>query len=169
MNFTFIHIAQILLALSSPAAAALEECPGDQLAVRDMISGEAAGFTVAVVDTPGALARGLMMVEHMPENAGMLFVFPQTREVSFWMKDTLIPLDMLFIDDAGYVASIHEGAIPHDTTSIPSGSPVRYVLEINGGVVEKLGLAPGDKVINPALGTGCVDIRNEELRYDEDD
>jgi uncharacterized membrane protein (UPF0127 family) len=158
MNLSFLHIAQIILTLSSPAAADVDACAANQLAVLDTISGEAAEFTVAVVDTPATLSRGLMMVEYMPQNAGMLFVFPQTREVSFWMKNTLIPLDMLFIDDAGYVASIHEEAIPHDITSIPSGSAVRYVLEVNGGLVDELGLAPGDKVINPAIGTGCANI-----------
>lgn len=78
--------------------------------------------------------------------SGMLFLYDSPRGVAFWMHDTLIPLDMVFIDAAGRIARIHADARPLDETPIPSGGPVRYVLEIGGGQAARLGLAPGQAV-----------------------
>jgi hypothetical protein len=81
----------------------------------------------------------------------MLFDFKETREVSFWMRNTFIPLDMVFIGADGTVESIHVNARPHDPTSIPSGAPVQYVLEIPGGRSAEIGLKPGDKAEHPRV------------------
>jgi len=110
-------------------------------------SGEIHEFKVDVVSTPEELAKGLMFVEDMPEDAGMLFWFGgEESERGFWMKNTLIPLDMLFVKSDGTIHRIHQNAIPHDLTSVRSFGPVAAVLEINGGVSQKLGLKQGDKV-----------------------
>lgn len=109
-------------------------------------------FTVEVVDTPETRAKGLMFRQELAADAGMLFDFEEERPVSFWMQNTFIPLDMVFIGADGIVRSIHVNARPQDTTSIPSGAPVRFVLEIPGGRSVEIGLKPGDKVDHPRIG-----------------
>jgi uncharacterized membrane protein (UPF0127 family) len=106
---------------------------------------------VEVVDTPELRRKGLMFRTKMPRDEGMLFDFKEIREVAFWMRNTFIPLDMIFIDESGVIKHIHENAIPQDPTSIPSQYPVRFVLEINGGLSAQYGLKPGDKVLHPRM------------------
>ena len=108
-------------------------------------------FTVEVVDTPAKRAEGLMFRQSLAPDAGMLFDFKETRPVSFWMRNTFIPLDMVFIAADGTVANIHVNARPHDPTSIPSAGPVQYVLEIPGGRSVEIGLKPGDKAEHPRV------------------
>lgn len=110
-----------------------------------------ARFRVEVADSADERALGLMNRESMPSSAGMLFVFPETQPVGFWMKNTLIPLDMLFVDEGGTVARIHHKAIPLDPTPIASGGPVRYVLEINGGLAAAMGITEGSQIRHPAI------------------
>ena len=90
--------------------------------------------------------RGLMFRRDMPADAGMLFDFHQEQRVAFWMKNTPLPLDMLFIKADGTVSSIEPNAIPYSTDTIPAAEPVRAVLEINGGQAHALGIKPGDRV-----------------------
>lgn len=97
-------------------------------------------------------ARGLMFREKLGPYDGMLFDFYKDAPVSFWMKNTLIPLDMVFIAGDGTIKSIHANAVPHSTETIPSQFPVRAVLEINGGSAKLLGIKPGDKVLHPIFG-----------------
>jgi uncharacterized protein len=103
-------------------------------------------FQIEVMRTPEEKARGLMFRQFMPEDRGMLFDFEREQPVSMWMRNTYIPLDMLFIRANGEVRHIHARAQPLDETPISSGGEVRFVLEINGGVAAKLGLSPGDRV-----------------------
>ena len=103
-------------------------------------------FKVEIATKPEDQEYGLMNRKSLPDNTGMLFIFPTADDVSFWMKDTLIPLDMLFIASDGHIAHIHENAQPQDLTSIPSGGPVKAVLEVAGGTVAKLKLKEGDTV-----------------------
>ena len=93
-----------------------------------------------------------MNVPEMPLMAGRLFVYPQPHPVSFWMHNTLIPLDMLFAAPDGTILTVHENAIPLDDTSIPGGPGVQYVLEINGGLAARLGIRVGDVMQHPAFG-----------------
>ncbi|ODT75754.1 MAG: hypothetical protein ABS76_33370 [Pelagibacterium sp. SCN 64-44] len=111
-------------------------------------------FTVEVVDTPETRAQGLMYRQELAPDAGMLFDFKEERPVSFWMRNTYIPLDMLFIGADGVVKNIHVNARPHDTTSIPSDGPVQFVLEIPGGRSVELGLAAGDSVEHERIKQG---------------
>ncbi len=109
-------------------------------------SGRAHRFAVEVADTDQRRALGLMHRESMPADHGMVFDFKQDQPVSMWMRNTRIPLDMLFIDRDGRVVNIHARAIPFDETAIHSDGPVRGVLELNGGTAARLGLRPGDVV-----------------------
>ena len=112
--------------------------------------GKKTHFKVEIAVTPDQMARGLMFRESMPENEGMLFYFGgEEAERRFWMKNTLIPLDLIFIRADGRIHHIHENAVPRDLTGIPSHGPVAAVLEINGGLSKKLELFPDDRVIHP--------------------
>ncbi len=139
--------AAMALAVSAGAAAA--ECaPG----IADLRMGQTRlRFQVEVADTDPERARGLMFRESLPRFGGMLFVYDQAQQVSFWMKNTLIPLDMLFFDESGRLVEVHENAVPGDLTGIPSEEPVRYVLEINGGAARELGVEPGAELRHPAV------------------
>lgn len=110
-------------------------------------------IAVELADTPETRRRGLMFRTKMPRDEGMLFDFQETREVAFWMRNTFIPLDMIFIDERGTIKHIHHRAVPQDPTSIPSKFPVRFVLEINGGLAKQYGLKPGDKVKHPRMNS----------------
>lgn len=132
----------------APAEEAMAE-PGPRIAVIETASGDSHAFTVELAVTPQEMSKGLMNRDEMPENAGMLFLFPAKQPVAFWMKNTLIPLDMIFIDDDGTIKNIHVNAQPHSLDKIWSDGPVKSVLEINGGLSEKLGIAAGDTVVHP--------------------
>jgi hypothetical protein len=105
-------------------------------------------FNVEVVDTPESRAQGLMFRTELADDAGMLFDFKEEREVSFWMQNTLIPLDMIFVGTDGIIDTIHVNARPQDPTSIPSEVPVQFVLEIPGGRSVEIGLKPGDVMVH---------------------
>lgn len=109
-------------------------------------------FTVEIADTDSERARGLMFRTTLAADAGMLFDYHREQLTAFWMQNTLIPLDMIFISADGVVKTIHVNARPMDTTSIPSEVPVRFVLEIPGGRSVEIGLAPGDRVEHPRIG-----------------
>ncbi len=95
--------------------------------------------------------KGLMHRPSMDENAGMLFVFDKVITARMWMKNTLIPLDMVFIRDDGSVANIHKNARPHSEKTITSSEPVRYVLEINAGLADRIALKRNDKIRHPFI------------------
>jgi uncharacterized membrane protein (UPF0127 family) len=113
--------------------------------------GGQAAFAVEIADDDAERARGLMHRESMPRFSGMLFVFDAPHRAVFWMENTLIGLDMLFIDPRGVVQHIHENAVPLDRTPIDGGPGIQYVLEINGGMSEMLGLVPGAELRHPAI------------------
>lgn len=137
------------LGVSAGSAQARTSCSADIVNLRGPWG--QAEFAVSVVDTPETRARGLMFVESMPRFSGMLFVYETPRSVSFWMRNTLIPLDMIFADSSGTVRKVHVNAIPGDLTSIPGGSDIQYVLEINGGLSKTLGISPGSELRHPAI------------------
>ena len=110
-------------------------------------------FMVELALTPEEQTRGLMFREIMGERQGMLFVFQGVSMHSFWMKNTLIPLDIIFIRADGGIAHIAERTVPQSLGLIPSRVPVRSVLELNGGTAERLGLKVGDKVSHPLIDT----------------
>jgi uncharacterized membrane protein (UPF0127 family) len=108
-------------------------------------------FVVEFADDNAERAKGLMFREAMPLSEGMLFVYDSPRRPSFWMKNTLIPLDMVFADATGTVTRVHPDAIPGDLSPIDGGDGVMFVLEINGGLADKLGIAPGAVLRHPSI------------------
>jgi len=109
-------------------------------------------FRVERAVTPDARARGLMYRRSMPADAGMIFYFERPRPASMWMKNTYIPLDMLFLDSAGLIVDIHRNAEPHSTRVIRSAMDVRGILELNAGTAARLKLRPGDAVRHALFG-----------------
>jgi uncharacterized protein len=106
-------------------------------------------FNVEVVDDEAGRERGLMYRRYLPADRGMLFDFKEEAPVTFWMKNTFIPLDMVFISRKGVVTGIFANAEPLSERLIPSGGPAYGVLEINGGVAQRIGLKIGDRVKHP--------------------
>jgi uncharacterized protein len=106
-------------------------------------------FQVEIAKDEASRARGLMDRRFMPADHGMLFEFDREAPESFWMKDTYIPLDMIFISRAGVVTNIAANAEPLSERAIPSGPPCMAVLELNGGAAARIGLKVGDKVRHP--------------------
>jgi uncharacterized membrane protein (UPF0127 family) len=111
------------------------------------------GFTIEIADTEASRERGLMYRTTLAPDAGMLFDFHAEGVRNFWMQNTLIPLDMIFVAEDGTVKTIHVNARPMDTTAISSNVPVRFVLEIAGGRADEIGLKPGDRMEQARVGS----------------
>ena len=108
-------------------------------------------FRVWLADTPERQAQGLMFVRSLPDLRGMLFAYPQPKPLSMWMKNTYIPLDMVFIDGHGRIAQVIEQTTPFSLDTISSKEPALAVLEITGGEAKRLGIKAGQRVTHPAL------------------
>jgi uncharacterized protein len=106
-------------------------------------------FTVELAETPAQMERGLMFRRELAPDAGMLFDFKTPTMATMWMRNTLIPLDMLFVDGQGRIVNIHERAVPQSDAIIAAAAPVRAVIELNGGTAARLGIRPGDRVLFP--------------------
>ncbi|MDX5592837.1 DUF192 domain-containing protein [Pseudovibrio sp. SPO723] len=102
-------------------------------------------FTVELAETPEARGKGLMYRKSLPENHGMLFIFERTRDQLFWMKNTPLPLDIIFLTDDWRVHHVHENAEPFSESVISSRGPVRYVVEFEAGMATRTGLSRGDQ------------------------
>jgi uncharacterized protein len=135
-----------------PAAAALplQQFPTARLTILSATGPHK--FTVELATTPAQLAQGLMFRTRLAPDAGMLFDFGAPIVAAMWMKNTLIPLDMLFVDARGRIAAIHQRAVPQSTAVIGAANPVRAVIELNGGTAARLGIRPGDRVSFPIFG-----------------
>ncbi len=110
-----------------------------------------ARFSVEIADDVDERATGLMHRETMSTSAGMLFVYPTPQTLSFWMRNTLIELDMIFVDPTGVIRHIHHRAQPLDETPVMGGRGLTHVLEINGGLAQRLGLEVGDTLKHPSF------------------
>ncbi|QYK43348.1 MAG: DUF192 domain-containing protein [Paracoccaceae bacterium] len=144
--------AVVAAALAGPAVAA---CDPAQLELRTP-AGNLVRFGVELAMTPAEQARGLMFRESLARSAGMLFVYPRPQRASFWMRNTLIPLDMIFAGPDGVVRHVHANAVPRDETPIHGGEGVKAVLEINGGLAARLGITPGTQMRHPAFGDAAA-------------
>ena len=140
-------LAVVLATFAMPVWAA---CVDDRI----IVSGEfgQATFDIEIADDFAERGQGLMFVEELPTMSGMLFIYERPQSVSFWMKNTLIPLDMIFVSPQGEILRIHENAIPGDLTPIPGGDGVQMVLEVNGGLSSRLGIDVGDVMQHPSFG-----------------
>ncbi|MFD0938850.1 DUF192 domain-containing protein [Methylobacterium trifolii] len=130
-----------------PAVSAQEAAKTEPLAIQSKSGTHR--FAVEVMRTDADRSRGLMFRRSMAADHGMLFDFEQVEPVSMWMKNTYLPLDMLFIRADGTVSRIAADTEPLSTAIVASGEPVLSVLELNAGTAARLGLAPGDRVEHP--------------------
>lgn len=144
-------LAALALCVLGTAAQA-GECRDDSVWIKGP-KGETR-FNIEIADDVEERARGLMYRESMPRGAGMLFVYEYPQTTAFWMKNTLIPLDMIFTDVTGKVTRVHHDAIPGDLTAIEGGDKVFAVLEINGGLAKRYGIAPGSVMRHPVFAPG---------------
>jgi len=101
---------------------------------------------IEIADNEAERMRGLMDRQNLPDNAGMLFIFQNDEPRSFWMKNTFISLDIIYINSNKEIVSIQKYTQPKSTYSIPSEKPAMYVLEVNAGFTDKYGIKPGDKI-----------------------
>ena len=108
-------------------------------------------FNVELADDAESRARGLMHRESLAPFSAMLFVYPSPRKASFWMKDTLIPLDILFFDHRGVLKMVHGEAQPFSLETIDGGDGIQYVLEINAGMARELGIPVGSELRHPSI------------------
>jgi uncharacterized membrane protein (UPF0127 family) len=130
--------------------AGLDQFPRDTLTIATA-SAKQYRFDVWLARTPGQQERGLMFVKQLPSGTGMLFVEEPPRVMSMWMKNTLIPLDMLFIDIDGTILYIRERAVPQSLAIIGYAKAVRAVLELRGGETAAKGIRVGDRIANGAF------------------
>lgn len=137
------------------AAAAAPECDPQDVFLRTPTGAEIR-FSTEIADDAAERAQGLMRRPSMAQSASMLFVYPDPRQAMFWMKDTLIPLDIIFADQGGEVLRVHPMARPLDETSIDGGEDVKFVLEINGGLAARLGIVAGTMLMHPAIEQGSA-------------
>jgi uncharacterized membrane protein (UPF0127 family) len=146
---TTLRRAAIALLLWHTTPVAAQQPTGD-LTI-ETAKGARYRFTVEIADTPDEQALGLMFRTEMPGDAGMLFLFESAAVRTFWMQNTLIPLDMIFIGEDDRIVSIVKRAEPRTQTPRQSEGPADAVLEVNGGLTDLLGIAPGDRVVSPLL------------------
>ncbi len=109
-------------------------------------TGQTLAFEVEIADTRRRQVKGLSFRTTLEKNRGMLFVFEKAAERRFWMRNTFLSLDIIFINETGRIINIHRRAVPERDDIIASGGPAKAVLEINGGLCEELGINPGDRV-----------------------
>ncbi|WP_457648886.1 DUF192 domain-containing protein [Profundibacter sp.] len=143
-----------ILALCASTVQASETCSPDAVDLRG--DWGQAHFSVEVADDAQEQQKGLMFREKMSASAGMLFVYKRPHRARFWMKNTLIPLDMIFLDKTGRVTRIAENAKPLDETPIDGGDNVLMILEINGGMARGLGITVGSELRHPAFDSAIA-------------
>lgn len=147
-----LHIF-LLLAVWTGGATAASVLPVDsERLVVETASGPVS-FSVELALTPADRSRGLMYRKSMAADHGMLFRFDSTRQVMMWMKNTPLPLDMVFIHSDGVVAGIAANTVPLSQAIVASPGPVRYVLELNAGSAEREGIRVGDRVRHRVIGS----------------
>jgi len=145
MTRRFFLAGAVALMATLPVLRAVAET-GPQSTL-DILSGDTRHrFAVEIADDPAERSRGLMFRTEMADDAGMLFIYAREQVASFWMKNTFIPLDMLFIADDGTILQIAPDAEPHSLDPVRSDMAVRAVLEIKGGLSAALGIEIGDKI-----------------------
>lgn len=143
--------AALFLLLASSVGAQEMTFPTEELSIRTA-DGKTHVFSVELALTEAQRARGLMYRKEMAPDHGMLFDFGQARRVSMWMENTVLALDMLFIQRDGRISHIRENAAPFSRDIIDSQGPVSFVLELNAGRSKALGIKVGDTVVSPRIG-----------------
>ena len=131
---------------SAGAAQAISAADLNQVQLCIRSKAKTHSFVVEVAETSQQQSKGLMFRTELPDNKGMLFPFVEVRMASFWMKNTVIPLDIIFIRPDGVIENIAENAEPYSTIPVESTAPVTAVLELRGGLAAEMGITSGDKV-----------------------
>lgn len=144
--------AALLIAAFAASAIPAAAQAADQATIEIVSKNGVHPFSVDLATNDAERERGLMFVKHLPEGKGMLFDFQRNQPVSFWMHNTYISLDMMFIAGDGRILHIVENAKPLSDALIPSEYPVRFVLEVIAGTADKLGIAVGDRVTGSMFG-----------------
>lgn len=152
MNPGLRLLALLVLIWAGAGGALAADCQSDQVWLRGTWG--QAKFAIEIADTPQERSQGLMYRDSLPRQAGMLFVYDAPVRASFWMKNTRIPLDMVFADRSGRVVHVHHGAVPGDLTPIEGGDAVFAVLEINAGLARRYGIAEGSHMRHPVFAGG---------------
>jgi len=140
----------LIFALFTPSLAFAQDRPDFAMDTLVIETGKGARheFEIELAVTPEERAYGLMFLKDMAANRGMLFDYGQRQRISMWMKDTFVPLDMLFIKENGEISRVVERTTPRSLKAIHSHARVRAVLEIRGGTAERLSIAEGDRVVH---------------------
>lgn len=148
-----VIVAALAFYLATPPLKADQamRLPVDPAPLVAVTAGGERSFTIEVADEPNERSAGLMFRETMDDDHGMLFVFGETRPVTFWMKNTPMPLDLVFVGEDGVVIDILPGE-PFSPATVGPAEPVRYVLELKRGTAEKAGIRKGDVLRHPAIG-----------------
>ena len=139
-----LTLAGVVTAASAQQGEPLPKGPTETVGA--VVGGKTATWTVEIADEPRERARGLMFRREMAPLTGMLFDFDEDERVAMWMRNTFIPLDMVFICADGTIAHVGRDTVPQSEAIVASGGPVRYVLEVNAGEAEKHGLRKGVKL-----------------------
>lgn len=153
MRRTIFWLCLFLVAGSAAAAASLQSFETASLTIVGA-DGARHRFTVELAKTPAQQEQGLMFRTALAPDAGMLFDFRRPTMATMWMHNTLIPLDMLFVDAKGVIVNIKERAVPESDAILAAAAPVRAVIELDGGTAARLGIEPGDHVLYPIFAGG---------------
>jgi hypothetical protein len=154
-SFAPVALAQVPVAQAPVAQVPVAQAPVDfgppvPLAI-ETSDGRSLAFMVELADSPDERGRGLMFRESMAPDHGMLFDFGRTAMISMWMRNTVLPLDMIFANRKGRIVHIHEGAVPYSEAVISSRRRAYYVLELNAGAVEANRLTVGDRLVGAGI------------------
>ena len=150
-HLTFVLLGAVLFTMAMHSDTLKAQSGFEALEIES--AGGTHKFQVEIADTPSRQSRGLMFRRSLPDNQGMLFEYDSPREISMWMKNTYISLDMVFIRQDGIVHRIESDTEPFSESIISSGAEVTAVLELKAGTTVRLGIKPGDKVLHSFFGT----------------
>jgi uncharacterized membrane protein (UPF0127 family) len=146
-------VLPVMLAIGISGHAGDAQSQDNAAAVLSIVSATGKhSFNVELAETPAQQEQGLMFRRELAPDAGMLFDFKEPTMATMWMRNTLIPLDMLFVDAHGRIVNIAERTVPQSDAIIAAAAPVRAVIELNGGTAARLGIKPGDRVLFPIFG-----------------
>lgn len=146
VQYRLFYRVAMLICLCWPVMAAQAKEPVLEELSISTVDGKTVVYHIEVARTPSQMQRGLMFRDSLSEDRGMLFIYQPERTARMWMKNTILPLDMLFIDANGRIINIARNTTPFSLDTIDSGGEVRGVLELNAGQTEKHGIATGDRV-----------------------
>jgi uncharacterized membrane protein (UPF0127 family) len=154
MRVAFLAFLFILAAVSGLTAETQAELRTVPLTIESNGGKTRTDFTAELAATAEERAKGLMFRTELADDRGMLFDFKQTRNVSMWMKNTPVSLDMIFSDDKGKVLFVARNTVPYSEEIISPGVPVYAVLEVKAGTAHRLKINPGDRLLTAIFGTG---------------